>query len=71
MKGIRYLSIALVALAALASPVLSQEKPQVFSLPAGAYPHDVAPAQTAKYGTRRSATARSASWTRRPDRAVK
>ncbi len=43
MISIRQLPLALFALAAFAAPVSGQET-QVFPLPQGAYPHDVAPA---------------------------
>jgi virginiamycin B lyase len=43
MISVLHLPLAIFALAALAAPVLGQET-QVFPLPQGAYPHDVAPA---------------------------
>jgi virginiamycin B lyase len=48
MLATRCLSIALLTFATLASPVFADAQRQVFVLPDGAYPHDVAPAPDGK-----------------------
>ena len=48
MLATRCLSIALLTFATFASPVLADAQRQVYVLPDGAYPHDVAPAPDGK-----------------------
>jgi virginiamycin B lyase len=48
MVAVRYFALAILSMAALGPPARAQDHPQVFALPAGAYPHDVAPAPDGK-----------------------
>lgn len=48
MTLLRYLTLALLVLAKCGSAVIAKDQSQVFLLPQGAYPHDVAPAPDGK-----------------------
>jgi virginiamycin B lyase len=48
MTLLRYLTLALLVLATCGSAVVAKDQSQVFLLPQGAYPHDVAPAPDGK-----------------------